>query len=71
MPELGIFRRNGLAQDERGRATAGSKHVWYVRPVCDIGRGVYDIHSLRVPDKEAMMRLLENTSEGIAPNGSG
>ncbi|HYE37415.1 5-methyltetrahydropteroyltriglutamate--homocysteine S-methyltransferase [Methylocaldum sp.] len=33
----------------------------------DIGPGVYDIHSPRVPEKEEMLRLLEKACEAIAP----
>ncbi|MGX2039635.1 5-methyltetrahydropteroyltriglutamate--homocysteine S-methyltransferase [Methylocaldum sp. MU1018] len=33
----------------------------------DIGPGIYDIHSPRVPDKAEMLRLLEKACEAIAP----
>jgi 5-methyltetrahydropteroyltriglutamate--homocysteine methyltransferase len=33
----------------------------------DIGPGIYDIHSPRIPDKEEMLRLLEKACEAISP----
>jgi len=33
----------------------------------EIGPGVYDIHSPRIPDAEEMVRLLEKAAQVIAP----